>query len=131
MFVCTQDSAVKSTMFVVHSILLSIDLGISYEKLHKINGRATPNQMMQYKHSLLLFKLYNNTNQTENWMDLNWKQSFNNWSTKVRLFDVSRIKIGKNILTNKLTILNNLIEYDWLNKSLDSYKLICKFLFLT
>ena len=36
-----------------------------------------------------------------------------------------------NVLTNRLTVINNKIEYDWLNKSLNSFKLICKSLFLT
>ena len=30
----------------------------------------------------------------------------------------------------RLAVLNNQIEYDWLNKSLNSLKLICKSLFL-
>ena len=30
-----------------------------------------------------------------------------------------------------MTIFNNQIEYDWLNKSLNSFKLLCKSLFLT
>ena len=42
----------------------------------------------------------------------------------VRLFDVYN-------LSNRLTILNNQIEYDWLNKSLNCFKLLCKSLFLT
>ena len=107
------------------------DIRILYEQLHKMCARATPVQMMNYKHSLLLFKLYNDTKQTDDWMDLNWNQSFNNRSTKVRQFDVSSKKIGKNILTNRLTtLMNNQIEYDWLNKSWNSYKLICKNLLL-
>ena len=35
------------------------DLRNSNVQHHLMNGRATPLQMMQYKHSLLLFKLYN------------------------------------------------------------------------
>ena len=38
---------------------------------------------------------------------------------------------GLNILSNRLTAINNKIEYEWLNKSLNSFKLICKPLFLT
>ena len=55
-----------------------------------MTGRAMPIQMMKYKHSLLLFKLYNETRQTEDWMDLNWNQAFNNRYMNVRLFDVSK-----------------------------------------
>ena len=108
------------------------DLRISNEQRDKMNGRATPIQMMKYKHSLLLFKLCNDTLQSsEDWVDLNWNQLFNNRSNKVRLFDTSNIRIGKNILSNRLTIMNNEIEFDWLNKSLNSYKLICKLQFLS
>ena len=78
------------------------DLRISYDRLHKMTGRAMPIQMMNYKHSLLLFKLNNETRQTEDWMDLNWNQAFNNSYMNVRLFDVLKNKVGKNILTNRL-----------------------------
>ena len=105
-------------------------LRISYDQLHKLYARATHVQMMNYKHSLLLYKLYNDTKQTDDWNKLNWNQSFNSRSTKVRLFDVSSKKIGRNLLSNRLTLFNNQIEYDWLNKSWNSYKLICKNLFL-
>ena len=64
-------------------------------------------------------------------MNLNWNQSFNNRGTRVKLFDVSNVRVGRNILSNRLTVINNKIEYDWLNKSLNSFKLICKSLFLT
>ena len=40
-------------------------------------------------------------------------------------------RIGNFFLTNRLTSINNQIEYDWLNKILNIYKLICKLLFLT
>ena len=107
------------------------DLRISHEQLHTINARATPNQMMLYKHSLLLFKVFNQKQESDDWMDLNWNQSFNNRSTRVKLFDISNVRVGRNILSNRLTVINNKIEYDWLNKSLNSFKLICKSLFLT
>ena len=104
---------------------------ISFEKLHKINDRATPSQMMKYKHSLLLYKLYNSANRNDDWIDMNFHQSFNNRCTKFRIFDESSLRIGKNILTNRLTLINNQIEYDWLNKTEVSYKVACKKLFLT
>ena len=39
---------------------LHLDRGISYLRIHEINQRATPNNFTPYKHSLLLYKLYNN-----------------------------------------------------------------------
>ena len=61
-------------------------------------------------------------------MDLNWNHSFNNQSTRV---DVSNVRVGRNILSDRLTVIKNKIEYDWLNKSLNSFKLIYKSEFLT
>ena len=81
--------------------------------------------------SLLLYKLYNSANRNDDWIDMNFHQSFNNRCTKFRIFDESSLRIGKNILTNRLTLINNQIEYDWLNKTEVSYKVACKKLFLT
>ena len=88
---------------------------------------------MNYIHSLQLYKLYNDKSQSDGWIDLNFYQSFNNRSVnvKVKLLDVSGIKVGKNILSNRLAILNNKIECEWLNNSLVSYKIMCKSIFLT
>ena len=36
------------------------------------------------------------------------------------------IQIGNNILSNRLSILNNKIKLDWLNQSLQTFKINCK-----
>ena len=40
----------------------------SYIDLHKITKHATPNQILIYKHAILLFKLYNNTQSSLEWI---------------------------------------------------------------
>ena len=45
--------------------------------------------------------------------------------------DCSNIRLGKNIIANRMTVLNNLINLDWLNLSLIAFKLKVKELFLT
>ena len=50
--------------------------GISFNDLHKINKRATPEQMMKYKHAIQMFKLFNDNNFDNNWLDLNVQQNF-------------------------------------------------------
>ena len=50
---------------------------ISYERIHEVNKRATPNQWMEYRLAIRLFKLYNATFESENWIDLNFQQNFN------------------------------------------------------
>ena len=47
------------------------------------------------------------------WMDLNWQQNFGNKQNFIQIVDKSRIKVGKNILVNRLPIINNKIEMNW------------------
>jgi hypothetical protein len=39
--------------------------------------------------------------------------------------------VGHNILTIKFHCLNGQIPLDWLNKSMDAYKIACRYKFLT
>ena len=43
---------------------------------------------------------------------------------------IDYIKVGKNIMMNRLTIINNKIDYKMMNLSKDTYKLKCKNVFL-
>ena len=52
----------------------------------------------------------------------NFKQTFGQRQTKFFIINPSRFKIGNNILTNRLTILNNKVFLDDLNLSLNSFK---------
>ena len=107
------------------------DLRISYDQQHKLQGRATPMEMMRYRLSIQLHKLYNGDQLNEDWVDLNYQQNFNNRQKFVQINDESALRIGKNILMNRLGILNNKIDYDWLNQSLNTFKIKSKKLFLT
>ena len=87
---------------------------------------------MKYRLSIQLYKLYNayNQNENDNWIDLNFQQNFNDRNNFVQITDNSRLLIGKNTIVNRFKSLNNLIDYDWLNLSLDTFKLKCKSKFL-
>ena len=86
-------------------------------------------KMCVYKHSIQLHKLYNSTNQSIEWLHLNTQQNFNSRVTKFLISNSGKFKIGNNILTNRLTCLNNKIELDWLNLSLNSFKIHFFFFF--
>ena len=75
--------------------------------------------------------MFNDEDHGDDWMDINFNQSFNNRYDKIKFFDVSKTKIGRNLLSNRIATINNNIEYEWLNKSWNTYKLKCKLLFLT
>ena len=84
-----------------------------------------------YRLAILLFKIYNGTSRDNDWLDMNVQQNFNARNKMFHINDTSRITVGKNILPNRLTALNNKVNLDWLNLSLISFKLKMKDLFLT
>jgi hypothetical protein len=47
---------------------------ISYENLHKITNRATPEMMSQYKLALSLYKVFNDKTPINEWLHLNFTQ---------------------------------------------------------
>ena len=103
---------------------------LSYDRLHRINNRANPDQVTKYRLSLLLHKAYNDQNQGSDWESINFNQNFNGRTRTVFFFKTNHYKIGNNLLSNRLNILNGYVTFDMLNLSFDSYKLRMKELFL-
>ena len=87
--------------------------------------------MMKYILSIHFYKIYNATDQNDNWIDMNFQQNFNDRNNYVQINDVSRLLIGRNNIINKLKCLNNFTDYDWLNQSLNTFKTKSKKQFLT
>ena len=107
-----------------------VDPFVSFLDLHINNSRATPIQMLMYKHALLLFNIFNNMKPTNDWIDLNFNQINSSRQSNFQIIQKSNFKIGNNILGIRLQILNNKIPLEWLNLSLNSFKLKCKAKFL-
>ena len=112
-------------------ITFTYDNTISFKQLHFSHKRASPSmqRQMSFKHSLLHHKIFNNQIHAEDWLSLHFQQTFNSRNQTVRLFDTSKTKIGKNIVINRLKLINGKIEYEWLNLSWQSYKAKCKSIF--
>ena len=106
------------------------DRNISFESLHSILNRANPHQVMTYNHALLLHKVYNDEKMSPEWQSLFFNQSFNNRTLTANFIDRSNYKIGKNLMENRLNLLNGKITYEMLNMEYPSYKIKCKELFI-
>jgi hypothetical protein len=52
----------------------SYNKSMSYTTLHSINNRATPSQMMLYKHSIFLYKTPDQQQPPKEWIELNFTQ---------------------------------------------------------
>ena len=103
---------------------------MSYNELHTLNSRATPQMLMNYKHALMLHKIYNKNEPPQDWMSLNFEQALTSRQTYFLAIGTPNFKIGNNILSIRLKVLNNKIPLEWLNLSLNAYKIKCKELFL-
>ena len=84
----------------------------------------------KYRLSIQLFKIYNGYSQNDDWQDMNVQQNFNGRNEMFQINDYSANRIGKNIICNRLNVLNGQIKLDWLNLSLNAFKLKAKSIFL-
>ena len=106
------------------------DLRISFIQLHKQENRAIPMDFAKYKLSIQLHKIYNENGATNDWQDMNFQQNFNGRNENFNIIDNSNVKVGRNIICNRLKCLNNRVKLDWLNLSLTVFKLKAKSIFL-
>ena len=67
---------------------------ISYINLHKLYGRATPDQMMSYKLALCLLKLYNSNFNSVEFVSINFNQILTSCQTNFITIKNNRTKVG-------------------------------------
>jgi hypothetical protein len=67
---------------------------------------------------------------TKDWLAMNFQHNFNNRNTTINLVDTLQFKIGKNLIPNKLLIVNRQIVIEFLNLSYLAIKIKSKNLFL-
>ena len=85
----------SSSAGVLRIAINNYDRLLSFDRIHKIAERATPEEMIKYKHALQLHKIYNGSEMGEDWIQLNFNQNFNQRLTKFTTNDTSRYKVGK------------------------------------
>ena len=95
---------------------------ISFENIRKMNKRATPNTFMIYKCAIQLFKLYNAKEHSLEWVKLNVNQILTSRQMNFLIMKTNNNKVGLNILTNRLHVLNGIIPLSWLNLTLRTFK---------
>ena len=103
---------------------------ISYERIHSINKRAPPNDMMKYNLGIQLYKLYNSKEHSLEWIHLNHNQILTSRQTHFEILKSNSLKVGLNALANRFAYINGKIELGWLNLSYETFKVKCKNLFI-
>ena len=85
----TKQSLLSASSAALKICIREYDSTMSFAKLHLLAKRATPPQVMKYKHAIQLHKVYNNSNPSFDWLSLFFNQNFNNRATTVKFFDTS------------------------------------------
>ena len=80
-----------------------------------MNHRAMPEEIMSYKCEIQLFKLYNDKEHSHEWISLNFYQIFNTHQTTFAIMKTNSTKVGLNQILNRLSVINGLIPFSWLN----------------
>ena len=102
----------------------------THTEIHQMAKRALPEKMCLYRHAVVMHKLFNIIICENELLHLNFQLCDNDRNRKLTFIKNQRYDVGKNILLNRFADLNNMIDKGWLNLSLETYKVKCKFLFL-
>ena len=103
----------------------------SFTNVHKNCKRALPIQIIEYKHAILLHKLYNDQIPVSDWVELNFNQILTSRQTLFKVTKNNNFKVGNNKLTSRISILNGKIPLKDLNLSLNAFKVKYKKIMLS
>jgi hypothetical protein len=98
--------------------------------IHSVVIFYRTNQFLNYKHAILLYNVYNSHQPPQDWLSLNFNQILTRRQNNLEVIKTMNFKVGFNMISNRLSTLNKQIPLQWLNLSLNSYKVKCKTLFL-
>ena len=79
----------------------------SFVNIHKSCKRALPKQLPEYKHAILLHKIYNEKIPPMDWIELTFNETITSRETFFNTIKTNRNKVGNNILSTRLSVLNN------------------------
>ena len=102
----------------------------THTQIHNMTKRALPDQMIKYKHALMMFKLLRHCSPEPEFIQLNFQTNLNQRLQHYSFLKIQNYTVGNNILLNRMCCLNNTITHSMTNGSYLSYKLKCKELFL-
>ena len=92
----------------------------THTEIHRMADRALPEKMCLYRHAVIMYKLFNSMLCDNEFIEMNFQLCDNARSRKITFTKNQRFNVGKNILLNRFYDLNNLIEKNWLNLSLET-----------
>ena len=92
--------------------------------------RALPDQMVKYKHALMMYKLFRQCMPENEFIHLNFQANLNQRQQYHTFIKTQNYNVGNNILLNRMHSLNNTIPKSMTDDSYLTFKLKCKEMFL-
>ena len=89
-----------------------------------------PVKCKKYKLAICLYKLYNIEFNPIEFYLLNFNQILTSRQMNFTIVKSNRTRVGLNSLAKRLHILNGIIPLEWLNLSIETFKVRCKKLLL-
>ena len=111
-------------------ITCEITIYNTHTEIHQMTKRALPDQMIHYKHALMMYKLLRQCIPDNEFMHMNFEANSNQRLQHHTFTKIQNYNVGKNILLNRMCCLNNTILKTMTDGSYISYKLKCKEMFL-
>ena len=102
----------------------------THTEVHRMTNRALPDQMIQYKHALMMYRLFRKCTPDNEFMHLNFQANLNQRLQCHNFLKIQNYSVGNNILLNRMCSLNNTIDKSLMNGNYLTYKLKCKEIFL-
>ena len=67
----------------------------THTQIHNMTSRALPDQMIRYKHALMLYRLMRQCTPTEEFIQLNFQANLNQRPTIPQFYQISKLQCGK------------------------------------
>ena len=109
---------------------LNLDFDISFENVHKIGKKCTPNQITLYQISLRLHKMLNDPVMKTETLHVIEQSVFTGRQLTFNILRNNNSKIGMNTQANKFYYISKLIGLDKLNLNFVHFKKMMKIQFL-
>ena len=102
----------------------------THTEIHQMTKRALPDQMVKYKHALMMYKLFRQCMPENEFIHLNFQANLNQRLQYHTFIKTQNYNVGNNILLNRMYSLNNTIPKSMTDDSYLTFKLKCKEMFL-
>jgi len=107
---------------IIKSALGLHDWTISYDDLHQLAGRGTPDQFSHYQHAISLYDIINNEIPTPIWLEILSKTLTNERNDSIIIPGTNWTRIALNSLDNRLSCVSNKLTMTQFNAPKSSFK---------